>query len=214
MCLPVIVGLATFASNALGTIASYNQQQQEYQTQLTAYDQSERAYAQQIQLNADAANRGYVSEQQKLQGDFMKASQEAQGRLVQSLQAQGTVLASGRSGQSIGLLMSDAEREYGRDLANIAQNLAFARQDYGTAAEAIYQNQKSANNIAASNRMLQPTSPGTGGLILGLGSAALSGISAGFGAKAPSPGGGGNASSLVKGRDIPISQLPPGMAFS
>ena len=186
MCIdPVTIGLITAAQTAISSIASYTQQQQEYQTQLAAYDQSERAYAQQIQLNADAANRGYVSEQQKLQGEFMKASQEAQGRLNKSLQAQGAVLASGRSGQSIGLLMADAEREYGKDFANLAQNLAFARQDYFIGAESIFQQQKSADLIAASNRMLQPTSPGTGGLILGLGSAALSGISTYGSLKAP-----------------------------
>jgi len=185
MCLPVIAGLATFAQNALGTIASYNQQQQEYNAQMEAYRQSERVYAQQIRLNAEAANRGYVSEQQKLQGEFMKASQEAQGRLVQSLQAQGTVLASGRTGQSIGLLVSDAEREFGRDYANIAQNLAFARQDYGTGMESIYQNAKSANAVTASNRMLQPTAPSGTGLVTGLAGAALSGIGTFAALKAP-----------------------------
>lgn len=191
MCLPVIAGLASFAQGAIGTIASYNQQQQEYDAQMAAYRQSERVYAQQIQLNAEAANRGYASEQQKLQGEFMKASQEAQGRLVQSLQAQGSVLASGRSGQSIGLLMSDAEREYGRDFANIAQNLAFARQDYGTGTESVYQNAKSANAVAASNRMLQPTAPSNIGLVTGLAGAALGGIGTFAALKAPSAGGGG-----------------------
>lgn len=214
MCLPpVIAGLATFAQGALSSIASYSQQQQEYSAQMAAYRRSEQVYAQQIKLNAEAANRGYVSEQQKLQGEFMKASQEAQGRLVQSLQAQGTVLASGRSGQSIGLLMSDAEREYGRDLANIAQNLTFARQDYGTSAEGIYQNQKSANNIAASNRMLRPTAPGVGGLVMGLAGAALSGIGTFSSLKAPAAGGGAPGSSIVPGVNVPIGQMPAGMAF-
>lgn len=199
MCLPVIAGLANFATQALGTIASYNQQQQEYDAQMAAYRRSEQIYAQQVQLNAEAANRGYVSEQQKLQGEFMKASQEAQGRLVQSLQAQGTVLASGRTGQSIGLLMSDAEREYGRDLTNIAQNLAFARQDYATGAESIYQNQKSANNVAASNRMLKPAAPSSTGLITGLAGAALSGIGTFASLKAPAAGGGGGFGSLGGG---------------
>lgn len=187
MCLPpVVAGIATFASGAISSIASYAQEQQTYQAQMAAYQQSERAYNEQIRLNAEAANRGYISEQQKLQGEFMKTSQEAQARLIQSLQAQGTVLASGRSGQSIGLLVSDAEREYGRDLANIAQNLAFARQDYGTGVESIYQNAKSANNVAAANRMLQPTAPSSIGLITGLAGAALGGFGTYAGLKAPS----------------------------
>lgn len=213
MCLPpVVAGLATFAQGAVSSIASYSQEQQTYQAQMAAYEQSERAYNQQIRLNAEAANRGYISEQQKLQGEFMKTSQEAQARLIQSLQAQGTMLASGRTGQSIGLLVSDAEREYGRDLANIAQNLAFARQDYATGAESIYQNARSANNVAAANRMLRPTAPSSIGLIAGLGTAALGGITAWSGLKAPSAGKG--SSSLVPGIDVPIGQMPPGMAFN
>ena len=179
------MGAVTFVSGALSSIASYSQEQQAYSAQMSAYQRSEQAYKQQLQLNADAANRAYTSEQQKLQGEFMKASQEAQNRLSQSLQAQGTVLASGRSGQSIGLLMSDAEREYGRDLANIAQNLTFARQDYFTGAEGIYQQQKSANNVAASNRMLKPTAPSSIGLVTGLAGAALGGISTYSSLKAP-----------------------------
>lgn len=186
MCLdPITMGIATFTSSALSTIASYSQEQQAYSAQMAAYRRSEQAYKQQLQLNADAANRAYTSEQQKLQGEFMKASQEAQGRLAQSLRAQGTVLASGRSGQSIGLLMSDAEREYGRDLANLAQNLTFARQDYFTGAEGIYQQQQSANNVAASNRMLKPTAPSAIGLVAGLAQAGLSGYSTYSSLKAP-----------------------------
>lgn len=188
MCLPVVAGIATFATNAFSTIAGYSQQRAEYNAQMEAFRRSEEAYNQQIRLNQDAANRGYMSEQQKLQGEFMKASQEAQGRLVASLQSQGSVLASGRTGQSIGLLLSDAEREYGRDLANIAQNLAFNQQDYFTGTEGIYQNAMSANNAAASNRMLQPSAPSSIGLVTGLASAAASGVSTYASLKPPKAG--------------------------
>lgn len=191
MCLPVIAGVASFAQGAISSIASYGQQQQEYSAQMAAYQQSQQVYNRQLQLNAEAANRGYISEQQKLQGEFMKAAQEAQGRFIQSLQAKGTILASGRVGQSIGTLLTDAERGYGRDLANISQNLAFVRQDYATAAENIYQSQKSANNAAASNRMLQPSRPSSLGLIAGLASSALGGISTYASLRAPNPKGGG-----------------------
>lgn len=175
--LSTIATISSTASGVIGTIASYSQEQATYGAQMAAYQRSEEAYKQQLELNAQAANRAYESEQLKLQGEFMKASQEAQGKLAQSLRTQGSVLASGRSGQSIGLLMSDAEREYGRDFANLAQNLAFARQDYFVGAEDIYQKQKSANAIAASNRMLEPTAPGAIGLVSGLAQAGLSGLS-------------------------------------
>lgn len=191
MCLdPITATVLTVASNAFGTIAQYSQQRAEYNAQMEAFRRSEEAYNQQIRLNQDAANRGYMSEQQKLQGEFMKASQEAQSRLTASLQSQGSVLASGRTGQSIGLLLSDAEREYGRDLANIAQNLAFNRMDYFTGTEGIYQNAMSANNAAAANRMLEPTAPSSIGLISGLANAAVSGVTTFASLKAPSAGGG------------------------
>jgi hypothetical protein len=209
MCLPVVAGIASFASSALGSIASYSQEQAAYRAQMAAFRRSEQVYNEQLRLNQEAANRGYVSEQQKLQGEFMKASQEAQQRLVTSLQAQGTVLASGRTGQSIGLLLSDAERGYGTDLANIAQNLAFARQDYATGAEGIFLNQQSANNVAASNRMLQPSKPSSIGLVTGLAGAALGGFNTFSSLKAPSAGGGGGS---PKPTPVPGAQLPGGRA--
>ncbi len=176
MCIAVVAGIASFAQGALSSIASYSQEQAAYKAQMQAYRQSEQAYNQQLMLNQEAANRGYVSEQQKLQGEFMKASQEAQQKLVTSLQAQGTVLASGRTGQSIGLLLSDAERAYGRDFANISQNLAFAKQDYLTGAENIFQQQRTADLQAASSRMIRPSKPGAIGLVTGLAGAALGGF--------------------------------------
>ena len=136
----------------------------------------------------------------------MKASQNAQQRLVTSLQAQGTVLASGRTGQSIGLLLSDAERGYGRDLANISQNLAFSRQDYATGAEEIYQRQRSADLTAASSRMLQPGKPSSLGLVTGLAGAALGGFGAYSSFKAP------KALNTPRPTPIPGAQLPGGRA--
>lgn len=192
--LAIVTAIGTFASGAISSIASYQQQQQQadyanavarqqYQAQLTAYNQSERSYEAQMRLNAEAANRGYTAEQNKLQAEYAKAAQTAQERTIQSLQQQGLVMASGRSGQSIGLLMADAQRTADRDMAVLGQNLAYANQDYWVGAESIYNQQESANNMAASQRMAKPSSPipmpGPSGigLVAGLGSAAISGVS-------------------------------------
>ena len=55
-------------------------------------------------------------------------------------------------------------------------------------------------------------------LIGGLGTAAMSGLSAGISAENMFGGGGGSgtgqAQALVQGKDIPLSQMPAGMAFS
>ena len=178
MCLPVIVGVATAAMGAMQSIAGFSAESQ-------AARESERAYQEQRNLNAQAANRGYQQAQAKLKGSFDQASQKAEQLLVQRLQAQGSTLAAGRSGQSIGGLLTDAQRTEGRDLATLGMNLATDRGDYNWTVNDLYTSQKNANIQAAAQRKAKPS---TGGLILGLGSAALSGVSAGLALKAPSGG--------------------------
>jgi hypothetical protein len=83
-----------------------------------------------VTLNQEAANRAYQQTQLKMKGEMERASQQAEQGLARRLQAQGTTLAAGRSGQSIGGLLADAERVEGRDLGALGMNLAYAQQDY------------------------------------------------------------------------------------
>jgi hypothetical protein len=192
--LAVVTAIGSAASGAIGSIASYTQQQQEanyqnalaqqqYQSQMAAYQRSEQAYQEQIRLNLDAANRAYTSKQAELATEFRKATEEAQKLSVKSLQQQGTILASGRTGQSLGVLMTDAERMFGRDYALLGQNLAYATQDYFTGADTIFNQTQSQQNIAASQRMMEPSAPipipGPSGigLVAGLGGAVVGGLS-------------------------------------
>ena len=180
MCLPVIVGVATAAMSAMSSIAGYSAERQ-------AARESERAYQEQRNLNAQAANRSYQQSQAQLKGEFDQAAQRAEGLLVQRLQAQGTTLAAGRSGQSIGGLLTDAQRTEGRDLATLGMNLGYAQQDYSWNVLNVFEQHKSANIQAAAQRK---PSPSVSGLLLGLGGAALSGVSAGMSLKAPGAEGG------------------------
>jgi hypothetical protein len=202
--LAIVSAIGSAASGAIQSISSYTQQEQaaiaanrasiqaygiqlnQYNAQMLGYQESQRAYQEQIQMNSDAANRAYVSEQNKLRGEQRKAAEDAQKLMLQSMQRQGTVLASGRTGQSIGLLMADAEREYGRDLAMLGQNLAYANEDYFLGMQNIYQENKSANTIAANQRQMKPTSPtmpemergpSSIGLLTGLAGAGIEGYS-------------------------------------
>ena len=175
MCLPVIVGVATAAMGAMSSIAGYSAERQ-------AARESERAYQEQRNLNAQAANRSYQQSQAQLKGEFDQASQKAEQLLVQRLQAQGTTLAAGRSGQSIGGLLTDAQRTEGRDLATLGMNLGYAQQDYSWNVLNVFEQHKSANIQAAAQRKPMPSA---GGLLLGLGGAALSGLSAYASLKAP-----------------------------
>ena len=198
MCLPAAaVAIGQFVIGAVSSIAQYQQQQQaaqadyqareyaaqaQYQAEMVQYRASEAAYNQRIESNRAAANRGYEREQLLLQQKRDEASQRAQDLFIQKIQSQGTVLAAGRTGKSIALLTSDAEREYGRDLANLGTNLGYASASYGLNTQDIYSEAKSANNLAASQRMLEPQKswvapaqqPSTAGLLLGIGESALS----------------------------------------
>jgi hypothetical protein len=156
-----------------------------FQAESQAARASEQAYQQQRNLNQEAANRAYQQTQLKMKGEMEKASQQAEQGLVRRLQAQGTTLAAGRSGQSIGGLLADAERVEGKDLGALGMNLAYAQQDYFFGMENIYQQQNTANISAASQRI---GAPSAGGLALGIAGAGLSGVQAGMALKAPDSG--------------------------
>jgi hypothetical protein len=157
------LGIASFASSAVGSIASYQAQQQQYQGEMAAYQASQAAYNRQIQLNAEAANRAYAAGQMRLKNEYDKAAVDAQKVMATALQTQGKVLASGRVGKSIGLLAQDAERTYGKDMATLGMNLGYANQDY-------------ANAIAAANRMNRPSAPSALGLVSGIGGSLIGGL--------------------------------------
>jgi hypothetical protein len=179
--IPIIVGVAQAGLGVMQSIASYSAER-------AAARESERAYQEQRTLNAEAANRSYQQSQAQLKGEFDQASQKAEQLLAQRLQAQGTTLAAGRSGQSIGGLLTDAQRTEGKDLATLGMNLGYAQQDYSWNVLNVFEQHKSANIQAAAQRKPMPS---TGGLLLGIGGAVLGGVSAGLSLAAPAAGGGG-----------------------
>jgi hypothetical protein len=174
----IAIGITQAVAQAGMSIANFVSQTQ-------ASRASQRAYQEQRNLNAEAANRAYQQAQLKLKGEFDQASQKSEQLLTERLQAQGTTLAAGRSGQSIGGLLMDAQRVEGKDLGSLAMNLANSQQDYFFSAQNIFQQQQNANVSAASQRIAAPS---VAGLALELGGAALSGASAFASLKAPSAG--------------------------
>jgi len=197
MCFPAaVVGIATGLMSAVQSIAGYQAQSQ-------AAAASQRAYIEQRNLNQEAANRAYQQQQLKMKGEMEKASQQAEQGLVRRLQTQGATLAAGRTGQSIGGLLADAERVEGKDLGTLGMNLAYAQQDYFFGMESIYNQQKTANVSAASQRIAKPSGAG---LALGLIGAGLSGYQTYTDLKAPSAG------STPRPQPIPGAQLPGGRA--
>ena len=197
MCDAIVLGVASFAMGAVGSIASYQSQSQ-------AATASEQAYQQQRDLNQQAANRAYQQTQLKFKGERDQATQKAEELLTKRLQAQGNIMASGRTGQSVGALLTDAQRVEGRDLGTLGLNLAYAQQDYGFGMENIFQQQQQGNVSAASQRLAAPS---VGGLVLGLGEAAVSGASTYMSLKAPK-----GFTGQAKPTPIPGAQLPNGRA--
>ena len=175
MCDAIVLGVASFAMGSISSIAGYQSQSQ-------AAAASEQAYQQQRDLNQQAANRAYQQQQLKFKGEFDQATQKAEELLTKRLQAQGNIMASGRTGQSVGALLTDAQRTEGRDLGTLGLNLAYAQQEYGFGMENIFQQQQVGNVSAASQRLATPSA---GALVLGIGEAALSGGSTYMSLRAP-----------------------------
>jgi hypothetical protein len=92
-------------------------------------DSVENSEAQQL-ANAEAANRVYMAEQSQLSEKRKEAAFQAQTILAKSIGAKGSILATGRTGQSVGLLALDTERQAGRETA--AQE-AMLKADYDSA---------------------------------------------------------------------------------
>jgi len=127
------------------------------------------SYYRQLTNNNEAANKSYVQEQAKLNEAKTAAAFKAQAHYAKSIGARGKLLATGATGQSVGLLALDVERQEG--LANAEQNasLRSAEQAAVIGADIAYTQAKSANNTAYSNLMptvqaplLTPDPGGTG----------------------------------------------------
>jgi hypothetical protein len=168
MCNPAIaIGLATTLMGAVQSIAGYQAESQ-------AASASERAYQETRNAALQQQNTQDQKAQLKLKGENEQAAQKAEMNLVRRLQAQGTTLAAGRAGQSVGGLLADAERVEGKDLGALGMNLAYAQQDYYFNVENNFLAAKSTINQAASQRKAKPSGAS---LALGLAGAGLSGVS-------------------------------------
>lgn len=85
----------------------------QHQGQIKAEQASRAAYLNNVQNAQSAANKSYVAEQFKLKEARGAAAAKALNLYAKSIGNQGKVLASGATGQSVGLLVLDAERQPG-----------------------------------------------------------------------------------------------------
>jgi hypothetical protein len=135
------------------------QNQLEFQTELNKSLASQAFVNSQLELNKNATSRAIQAEQQKLADAQAQAAFEGQRLLATNLQTQGSVLSSGRSGQSIGLLVNDAERTYGQNAAILNRNSQTATGDYLNNSAMAVLRQLNAD-VDASNRLIpEPIRP-------------------------------------------------------
>ena len=158
----------TQANNQL--LDQYNQQQRQvrqeranlmdrYTADKVIHQRSKEAAEEQQRFNNEAANRVYMGEQAKISEARAQAAFEAQSILAKSIGAKGSVLASGRSGQSVGLLVQDVERQAGFAKA---QELAMADkkvEQAEIAMEGAFNQNLSDNAAVASNVSWNPSAP-------------------------------------------------------
>lgn len=135
------------------------QNQLQYQTELNKSIVSQEYVKSQLDLNRQATSRAFMGEQQKLADAQAKAAVEGQRLLATNLQTQGTVLASGRTGQSIGLLVNDASRVYGQNAAMLNRNVDTAYGDYMNNSAVAVLRQLSADAEATSRLIPEPIKP-------------------------------------------------------
>ena len=116
------------------TISAFNDQRkgEVFTAQLKADAAARSAYYNKKNINQIEANRASEAAQAELREKVTKTMFESQTNLAKSIQAQGTVLASGQqAGQSMMLTLDQAEREFGFEQAQLDATVYDATRAYG-----------------------------------------------------------------------------------
>ena len=200
--------------------------QYRYNQQLGAYNQRLADYSAGLAESELGLKRGFTAIDKRAAERYGAAAFQAQENVISDIQAGGQLAASLPAGIS-DRAVTMARGAAGRRDAMVADNLLRARFGDIQAARDMTMQANMYRRKLFSGLPMAPTmapmpsapvmqqGPSALSLIGGLGSAALSGITAGMSMNSmmPKGGGGGGASALVQGVDVPIDQMPAGMAF-
>lgn len=178
-------------------------------------------YEEKINENSLAANRAYAGEQQRLNEIYQKAAFSNQDSLVKLLGAQGKNTAAGMTGKSAQRSNNMMMAALGRQQAQTAASLTSARQMVNTNNRNTRNQLISTNNDAWSEVAIAPqpgiappppvmqSGPSPLGLISGIGSAVVGGISSFNSLKAPDAGNIGKGSgNLFNGSSSDFGTTP------
>jgi hypothetical protein len=135
------------------------QQKLDYQGRLNQSLLSQNAASLQQGMNQRALNADLEASQIRLQDARAQAAFESERLMASNLQAQGTVLARGSSGQSIGLAVQSVNAAYGRDMNMVGTNYANSVEDFYSDSYKAYLAQIQRDAEAISRIIPEPAEP-------------------------------------------------------
>ena len=136
-----------------------SQSWQQHELDKVSYQKSKEQASEQSRLSNEMANRVYMSEQAKLSEKKKRAAFEQQSILAKAIGAKGSILATGRTGQSVGLLLKDVERQKGFAIAQQDATVKSARESAIIGMESGWLKAESENNVAYSQIDMFPQDP-------------------------------------------------------
>jgi len=135
------------------------QSEAQYQQQLNQAILSESRSDTQQEFNRLNRDDALEASQAKLRDQQILKSFEAERLMASSIQAQGSILSSGRSGQSIGLLVNNEMASYGRDRRMLNRNFQTATSDFYAANTNAFLLEAQGNSEAIASIMPKPATP-------------------------------------------------------
>lgn len=135
------------------------QNQLQFQSQLNQAMLSEERADNQKRLNQLNLNAQLEASQEKRNAAAAQRAFEAERLMVSSIQSQGTLLAAGRSGQSVGLGVLNEGAKYGRDMRMAQRNYSMAVNDFYADNTNAFLQQAQADAEAIASIMPRPTDP-------------------------------------------------------
>ena len=132
------------------TFRDRQQQIAKYVGDVETQQQGIKQYQAQLNRNDQALNKSFAQEQLKLQEAKSAAAFKAQSNYAKAIGAKGSLLAAGQSGQSIGLLALDADRQAGFATAEQNASIESAKDSAGLAMDVATDQAETANNQAFS----------------------------------------------------------------
>ena len=178
MCAPAALGVASFASGALGAVGQHQSASAQASAQNAAatsnykyqlkvrersWDREVHRYGRQLhqydsalQENSMAGQRAYSGAQRKLNSIYQQASFKKQADLVNLLKGSSGAAAAGRTGRSATRLDNDIVSQFGRNQAIAAESLMGAGFNYNRQVEDVQREVDSSNKEAYEKVAIAP----------------------------------------------------------